>query len=83
MVLSPGPAGVSYRALESLRSSPKISRVVYVTPRPGGTAAQFNFRDLVRGNRQATGPSFKLKEAVPVDMYPGTHCCEHVFVFER
>ncbi len=87
-ILNPGRGGVNFRVIEELRAS-RVSRLVYVSCQPEGPSMK-NFRDLCKavqggvmaGKGQMRRP-FRLIDAVPVDMFPGTHCCEHVFVFDR
>lgn len=34
-------------------------------------------------SKRLTGPAFRPVHAVPVDMFPHTHHCECVMIFER
>jgi len=88
-VVNPGRSGVSFWAMEQLRAHARVAKVVYVSCQPEGKA-ETNMRDLIKSPTQKYTyqqghyrRSFKLVEATPVDMFPGTHCCEHVFTFQR
>ena len=89
VIVNPGRSGINFRAIEMLRMCPKVRRIVYVSCQPEGSAFT-NFKDLSKvyrkgfmAKRRHYKHRFRLEEAIPVDMFPGTHCCEHVLVFNR
>lgn len=89
VVLNPGRNGVSPKAVQRLRQSRRVKRIVYVSCQPEGKAFD-NLVLLCRADRSVKAKNkgiyareFQLSMATPVDMFPGTHCCEHVFVLDR
>lgn len=82
VVLDPPRSGVHADVIKTIRSSPRIDRVVFVACNP--SAAVLNFTDLSRPTSKAfSGIPFTLTKAVPVDMFPQTEHCELVLQFDR
>lgn len=82
VVLDPPRSGVHSDVIKTLRSCPRINRVVFVACNPNATIG--NFVDLSRPTSKAfAGLPFTLKKAVPVDMFPQTEHCELVLQFDR
>lgn len=87
VVLNPGREGVDFRVIRELRRSLMIDTVVYVSCQPEGKAF-INFRELLKDDVKGTpaklrSEPFQLKKVIPIDMFPHTQHCEHVFVFRR
>ena len=84
-VLNPGRRGVDREVIQHLRSIPLLSSLVYVSCEPEDGQVVANLVDLTKEERGARGPTqpFHLREAIPLDMFPQTHHCEHVFVLKR
>ncbi|XP_014678626.1 PREDICTED: tRNA (uracil(54)-C(5))-methyltransferase homolog [Priapulus caudatus] len=84
-VVNPSRAGLAPRAVRALRGCPSVRRVVYVSCHPEGGAA----RDIVNlchprpRDDRLTGAPFRMRRAVPVDMFPHTLHCELVLELER
>ena len=69
--------------VEHLRSLPLLSSIVYVSCEPEDRQVVNNMLSLVKPDKKGKTMPFKLTEAIPIDMFPHTHHCEHVFVFSR
>lgn len=87
-VLNPGRAGVHYRVIQELRRLPLLDTLVYVSCQPEDSQVYYNMMDLMAQDKKETpakleSKPFSLVDAIPVDMFPHTHHCEHVFVFKR
>ena len=87
-ILNPGRAGVHYRVIQELRKLPLLDTLVYVSCQPEDSQVYYNMLDLMTPDKKGTpakmqSKPFSLTEAIPVDMFPHTHHCEHVFVFRR
>ena len=84
-VLNPGRRGVDREVIHHLRSIPLLSSLVYVSCEPEDAQVVTNLVDLTKEERRARGHTqpFHLREAIPLDMFPQTHHCEHVFVLKR
>jgi tRNA/tmRNA/rRNA uracil-C5-methylase (TrmA/RlmC/RlmD family) len=84
VILNPGRAGVSTLTVNALMQCEKVKNIVYISCQPEGNALNNLVRLCYRRNRKPTELlPFSLIAAIPVDMFPNTHCCEHVFVFQR
>ncbi|XP_008277042.1 tRNA (uracil-5-)-methyltransferase homolog B [Stegastes partitus] len=84
-VVNPARAGLHYRVVRALRNQPAIRRLVYVSCKPDGEAMR-NFKELCcapNPQKKLTGEAFSPTLVVPVDMFPHTHHCELVLLFER
>jgi len=87
-VLNPGRAGVHDSVIQELRRIPLLDTVVYISCQPEDIQVYYNMVGLMREegkgtpNNLVTKP-FRLAEAIPVDLFPLTHHCEHIFVFRR
>ena len=82
-VINPGRGGVDREVVEHLRSLPLLSSIVYVSCEPEDRQVVSNMLSLVKPDKKGKTMPFKLTEAIPIDMFPHTHHCEHVFVFNR
>ncbi|XP_071800778.1 tRNA (uracil-5-)-methyltransferase homolog B-like isoform X2 [Asterias amurensis] len=83
VVANPARAGLHPRVVRIIRNSPSIKRLVYICCKPEGTAAR-NFTDLCcPPTTRLYGNPFTTIKAVPVDLFPHTHHCELVLLFER
>ncbi|KAM9365680.1 tRNA (uracil-5-)-methyltransferase homolog B [Pholidichthys leucotaenia] len=82
-VVNPARAGLHYRVVQALRNQPAIRRLVYISCKPDGEAMK-NFKELCCApQKKLTGEQFSPTLAMPVDMFPHTHHCEVVLLFER
>jgi len=82
-VINPGRGGVDREVVEHLRSLPLLSSIVYVSCEPEDRQVVSNMLSLVKEDKKGKTRPFTLTEAIPIDMFPHTHHCEHVFVFSR
>ena len=82
-VVNPGRGGVDREVVEQLRSLPLLSSLVYVSCEPEDRQVVNNLISLVKQEKKGKTEPFTLTEAIPIDMFPNTHHCEHVFVFRR
>ena len=86
-LLNPGRAGVEVEVVQELRKIPLLTSLIYVSCEPEDRRVMSNLVELVKeagmGDRKAAGAAFTLTEVIPLDMFPNTHHCEHVFVFKR
>lgn len=87
-ILNPGRAGVTHRVIQELRCLSLLDTLVYISCEPEETQVFYNMVDLMAEDKKGTpvkrtSKPFSLVEAVPVDMFPHTQHCEHVFVFKR
>ena len=82
-VVNPGRGGVDREVVEHLRSLPLLSSLVYVSCEPEDRQVMSNMLSLVKVDKTGKTTPFTLNEAIPIDMFPHTHHCEHVFVFSR
>jgi len=82
-VVNPGRGGVDKEVIEHLRSLPLLSSLVYVSCEPEDRQVVNNMLSLVKVDKTGKTAPFSLIEAIPIDMFPHTHHCEHVFVFSR
>ena len=82
-VVNPGRGGVDREVVEQLRSLPLLSSLVYVSCEPEDRQVVNNLIGLVKQEKKGKTEPFTLTEAIPIDMFPNTHHCEHVFVFRR
>ena len=82
-VLNPGRGGVDKEVVEHLRSLPLLSSLVYVSCEPEDRQVVNNMLSLAKMDKTGKTAPFTLTEAIPIDMFPHTHHCEHVFVFSR
>ncbi|XP_076830179.1 tRNA (uracil-5-)-methyltransferase homolog B [Brachyhypopomus gauderio] len=84
-IVNPSRAGLHHRVIRALRNNSVIRRLIYISCKPEGEAMR-NFRELCgkpNWQKKLTGAAFMPTVAVPVDMFPHTHHCELVLVFER
>jgi len=87
-VLNPGRAGVQSSVIQELRKIPLLDTVVYISCQPEDIQVYYNMVGLMREEGKGTPhnlrtKAFRLVEAIPVDLFPQTHHCEHIFVFRR
>ena len=87
-ILNPGRSGVHYRVIQELRRLHLLDTLVYVSCQPEDRKVFYNMLDLMAPDKKGTPAKmmttpFSLVDAIPVDMFPNTHHCEHVFVFRR
>jgi len=82
-VINPGRGGVDREVVEHLRSLPLLSSIVYVSCEPEDRQVVSNMLSLAKEDKKGKTRPFTLTEAIPIDMFPHTHHCEHVFVFSR
>ena len=82
-VVNPGRGGVDREVVEHLRALPLLSSLVYVSCEPEDRQVMSNLLNLVKVDRTGKTAPFTLTNAIPIDMFPHTHHCEHVFVFNR
>ena len=82
-VVNPGRGGVDREVVEHLRSVSLLSSIVYVSCEPEDRQVMSNMLSLVKADKTGKTAPFTLTEAIPIDMFPHTHHCEHVFVFSR
>ena len=82
-VVNPGRGGVDREVVEHLRALPLLSSLVYVSCEPEDRQVMSNILSLVKVDKTGKTAPFTLTEAIPIDMFPHTHHCEHVFVFSR
>merc|ERR1719430_770886 len=82
-VVNPGRGGVDREVVEHLRSIPLLSSLVFVSCEPEDRQVMSNMLSLVKVDKTGKTAPFTLNEAIPIDMFPHTHHCEHVFVFSR
>lgn len=82
VVLDPPRSGVHSDVIKTIRSSPRIDRVIFVACNPNAVVG--NLVDFSRPTSKAfAGLPFTLIKAVPVDMFPQTEHCELVLQFDR
>nr|XP_040576067.1 tRNA (uracil(54)-C(5))-methyltransferase homolog isoform X2 [Lepeophtheirus salmonis] len=79
---------IGYEVFECFRKCPHIERVVYVTSVPEKqplfdfiNMIKFRFNSMMKNSVNYT--PFKFCYATPIDLYPSTRHCEHIFVFRR
>lgn len=71
------------KVIRLLRDNERIRQIVYVSCQADGPAMK-NFIALAQSpNRKLKSEAFKLKQAIPIDMFPHTDHCELVFSFAR
>merc|ERR1719318_399075 len=85
-ILNPGRAGVHNSVITELRQIPLLDTLVYVSCEPEDRQVCHNMIGLLCQDRTGTPHNlltkpFRLEEAIPVDLFPHTHHCEHVLVF--
>ncbi|KAJ3610159.1 hypothetical protein NHX12_022253 [Muraenolepis orangiensis] len=84
-VVNPARAGLHYRVVRALRNQPAVRRLLYISCKPEGEAMR-NFLELCcppDPQKKLEGEAFSPRVAVPIDMFPHTHHCELVLLFER
>lgn len=82
-IVDPPRAGLHGRVCQTLRKSPCIDRLVYVSCSPK-SVIDSNFMDLIRPeSKKWKGTPFKPVKAVAVDLFPHTPHCELILLFER
>ena len=82
-VVNPGRGGVNREVVEHLRSLPLLSSLVYISCEPEDRQVVGNMLSLVKVHKKEKTLPFTLTNVIPIDMFPHTHHCEHVFVFNR
>lgn len=82
-IVDPPRAGLHPSVIFTLRNTPQISRIIYVSCSP--KQAEQNFFNLcaLPNSKKRKGAPFKLVQAVAVDLFPQTNHCEAVLEFER
>ncbi|GAB0086999.1 Beta-1,3-glucan-binding protein, N-terminal [Sergentomyia squamirostris] len=81
-VVDPPRAGVRVKTLHQLRNARNLNRLIYVSCDPKRVFK--NWLDLMRPcSKTMKGYPFKLKKAIPVDMFPHTPHMELILLFER
>jgi len=82
-VVDPPRAGLHKRVLHAIRKCEAIKRFIYVSCDP--KLAKDDFCDLARQptKKGFKGDPFLPKRALPIDLFPQTHHCELVILFER
>lgn len=87
-ILNPGRSGVKPQVIQEIRKLHMLDTLVYVSCQPEDAQVFTNMVDLmlpdIKGisKRNSSNP-FTLIDAIPLDMFPLTHHCEHIFVFTR
>ena len=87
-VLNPGRSGVSQNLIINLRRFQMLDNLIYISCQPEDDRGLKNLMLLMSPDRSNTPTKFKsdpfqLVQSVPLDMFPHTHHCEHLFVFKR
>jgi len=82
-VVDPPRAGLHKKVLQAIRKCEGIKRFIYVSCDP--KKAKEDFLDLSRApsKKGFRGEPFLPSKAVPIDLFPQTHHCELVILFER
>ncbi len=87
-ILNPGRSGVPQNLIINLRRFQMLDSLIYISCQPEDERGFKNLMLLMSPDRPNT-PSrfksdpFKLVDSIPLDMFPHTHHCEHLFVFKR
>ena len=87
-ILNPGRSGVTQNLIINLRRFQMLDSLIYISCQPEDDRGFKNLQLLMSPDHSKT-PSkfksdpFKLVDSVPLDMFPHTHHCEHLFVFKR
>ena len=87
-ILNPGRSGVTQNLIINLRRFQMLDSLIYISCQPEDDRGFKNLQLLMSPDHSNT-PSkfrsdpFKLVDSVPLDMFPHTHHCEHLFVFKR
>lgn len=82
-VVDPSREGLHQDVCRALRNEIKIQRIVYVSCNPTGSLVKDTAMLCGPQTKKYTGLPFKPASARPVDMFPLTHHCELVVVFDR
>ena len=87
-VLNPGRAGVTQNLIINLRRFQMLDSLIYISCQPEDVRSFKNLQLLMSPDRINTPAKFKsdpfrLVDSVPLDMFPQTHHCEHLFVLKR
>jgi len=82
-ILNPGRSGVPHNVINAIRGFPLINSLVYVSCKPEDERVMKNLVILMNQDHKSSSAPFTLSDSLPLDMFPHTHHCEHVFVFTR
>ena len=82
-ILNPGRSGVPHNVINAIRGFPLINSLVYVSCKPEDERVMKNLVILMHQDHKSSSAPFTLSDSLPLDMFPHTHHCEHVFVFSR
>jgi tRNA/tmRNA/rRNA uracil-C5-methylase (TrmA/RlmC/RlmD family) len=82
-IVDPPRAGLHPTVTRALRTMKGLRRVVYVSCNPAGSFVADAVRLCEPSKKGARGAPFRPVLSVPVDLFPHTHSCELVTLFER
>lgn len=85
VILNPPRGGVSSYIVGVLRQNPQVQEIAYISCNPAGDASD-NLIRLCRPfkpGHEILGQNFKLREAIPLDLFPQTNHCELIFLLDR
>ncbi|XP_065209045.1 tRNA (uracil-5-)-methyltransferase homolog B-like [Planococcus citri] len=84
VIANPGRSGLHPRAIEIIRDTSSIKRLVYISCKPDHVMTRQNFIDLMQVNKKKKGVApFKLKKIKTIDLFPHTYHYEMILLFER
>mmetsp|Transcript_39628 Transcript_39628/g.40212 ORF Transcript_39628/g.40212 Transcript_39628/m.40212 type:complete len:470 (-) Transcript_39628:66-1475(-) len=82
-VVDPAREGLHGDVIRTLRSTPQITRLVYVSCNPTGSLINDATLLCSPSTKRYPGCPFRITSAQPVDMFPMTKHVEMVMVFDR
>ncbi|CAB9530857.1 C(5)-methyltransferase homolog [Seminavis robusta] len=82
-IVDPARDGLHFDVLKHIRGFSQIDRIVYVSCNPTGSLTKDAAALCTPASKRYRGRPFKPTFAQPVDMFPYSHHCELVMVFDR